>query len=426
MIKKILLLITTFVAALFLTAATNQTLFGSFDQLPETTGIYDKVARDKSANGEIGIVNFKEKSSNRYDIEIKLNDRVFVKRNAEIPYNRNAKKEFTGYYWTEKEDDKVNRFLVYYTDGSNKSLDKLRKNLENEKIEPFKIQTIWNLTTGKFYTYDKIKTYGFISEISGNYFYNLAIPIPMDDVILVDMDFDYTERFWFGIKKSNHKNLVVRREETVEAHFHAPTWLKLRTLLLSALMEKISVKVDRIVPVEMTPEIKAEYINKFNEQLSKSKQNGKNQDLNYLKESDVISGNSKYYRIYVQELSSFFSTSISFENIIINDVVYEHKGQVFNLNIDNIIQYSVNHYPKQQITEKIGDALGQALASIKKFMKQNKWYFIGAGILVGLGFLIYLFGPAIREGSKVVGETTRSVANSAKERRKNKDKKKKK
>ena len=153
--------------------------------------------------------------------------------------------------------------------------------------------------------------------------------------------------------------------------------------------------------------------------MSRAHEKGKNLNLNLLTKDKLISEN--YYRIYLREFSSFFSKGIEFNNVVINDVVYVYQGKTYHVGLENIWTYVPDYFTPPTFQNQLMDGLEKIAANLKWFFGKYKWYLIGVGIIAVLAMTIYLFGPVIRSGSEVAGDSFKQF--NANRKKKNKRKK---
>ena len=212
----------------------------------ETKATFSDVlnGRNNSKESDLGKVKMQKNANNTYNIYIEYNGEKKQIQEQEIPYvgkdNRNNKiypNRIDGYFYTEKmvsavieNGDLVEKASNYepyiaYTMNIDISMSNMKQDYKSGEIKSFNSWTFWNLRTGKNYTQDSIKFWGYVSEENTKLNYtradawNLEKRDPKKYKKLVEFnnnrsnykglelaELDNEYKWWFGTQDANIKD----------------------------------------------------------------------------------------------------------------------------------------------------------------------------------------------------------------------------
>lgn len=432
-IKKILLFIIIGFSSVFLFGFTDPIpeTFYQLTQLPETVGRFN--VADESTVGNIAEATFtRNVETGNYDAEFLYKEHKWIVNDIVLKADTPLKNKFTGFYWTDKhpETDEVTRFIAYQTEGKVSRYEHLIENYKDKNIEPFMAWTLWNLNDGTTQTDMKMDVYSKVHLENGIYYVDTVLGVPNDDILTAVIEFDYRvlkkPPNFLGLGEEWYdwqtvEEYIVEKDKVVDVPFNfsifrqtmgmsASWWGNFEAgfivgvsfggaYAIRAAMHDSNIPI--IQKIQYNEAQKREYVDIYNERVDYMDKRGEDHELTKVTVNEVFTASNNVYRIYLDHLTSK-EQSFQYKKFATLYLAYTYRGTIYSVATENIRSRMTSYYPQTpgEKGESFWDSIKQFFIDIANWFKKNKWWFIGIGVVIGVGFVAYLFGPAIREGSK--------------------------
>lgn len=436
-INKIFTLILVFIGVIFLQASTTNVVvtYNSLDELPATVGKFDVANRESL--GTIADITFTKSTNDLYNLKMNYKNETWFVNNVMLNADDvTLKDSFSGFYWTEVIEGEDVQFVAFATDGAKSNYKHLLEAYENQDIQPFQAWAVWNLKTNEVIVESKLKIFGVINDVDGLFYVDLVLDVPNDDIISVVMEFERRYKIQSGVWPFTRdkwsewdpvKDYIAKYDdEPITVGYNmslfsravggrSSFWSNFKAGFVvgatfgigyAVAWEQWDSEIPIIKKLEYSDTQQAKYVSTFNKQVEdnvwRNKYlNGASVEQSKVTVGEVFGVSNNVYRIYLDSINNE-QKDYQYRQVAVIDLAYKYDGTIYHVAHENIWSIIPDYQPPtfEDKADGFWNKIKEFLQNVANWFKKNKWWFIGIGVVVGVVALAYLFGPAIREGSK--------------------------